>query len=77
MATRFSNWLDARTGWRTIWEGIFLRKVPKVNWLYTLGSASLFIVVNQVVTGILLTIYYVPTSVTLMTAFNTSPLRSR
>ena len=61
MATRFSNWLDARTGWRNIWDGIFLRKVPKVNWLYTLGSASLFIVVNQVVTGILLTIYYVPT----------------
>ena len=61
MATRFSNWLDARTGWRNIWDGIFLRKVPKVNWLYTLGSASLFIVVNQIVTGILLTIYYVPT----------------
>ncbi|MBA4399361.1 MAG: cytochrome b6 [Chloroflexi bacterium] len=61
MATRFSNWLDARTGWRNVWDGIFLRKVPKVNWLYTLGSASLFIVVNQVVTGILLTIYYVPT----------------
>lgn len=60
MLNRFSNWLDARTGWRNIWEGIFLRKVPKVNWLYTLGSASLFIVVNQVVTGILLTIYYVP-----------------
>lgn len=61
MMNQFMNWLDARTGWRDVWNGIFLRKVPKVNWLYTLGSATLFIVVNQAVTGILLTIYYVPT----------------
>jgi quinol-cytochrome oxidoreductase complex cytochrome b subunit len=61
VATRFATWLDERLGWRTIWESIFLRKVPKVNWLYTLGSASLFVVINQIVTGILLTIYYVPT----------------
>lgn len=61
MTTKFLNWLDVRTGWRSIWEGVFVRKVPKVNWLYTLGSAALFIVVNQAVTGILLTIYYVPT----------------
>jgi quinol-cytochrome oxidoreductase complex cytochrome b subunit len=48
-------------GWRAVWEAIFLRKVPKVNWFYTLGSATLFVAVNQAVTGILLTIYYVPT----------------
>ena len=40
---------------------IFIRKVPKVNWFYTLGSATLFVAVNQMITGILLTIYYVPT----------------
>jgi len=61
VATRFATWLDERLGWRTIWESIFLRKLPKVNWLYTLGSASLFVAINQIVTGILLTIYYVPT----------------
>jgi quinol-cytochrome oxidoreductase complex cytochrome b subunit len=55
------SWLDERLGWRRVWEAIFLRKVPKVNWLYTLGSATLFVAVNQIVTGILLTIYYVPT----------------
>jgi quinol-cytochrome oxidoreductase complex cytochrome b subunit len=38
-----------------------LRKIPKVNWLYALGSATLFLAVLQIVTGILLTIYYVPT----------------
>ncbi len=61
MATRVAGWLDERLGWRRVWEAIFLRKVPKVNWLYTLGSATLFVAVNQIVTGILLTIYYVPT----------------
>ena len=61
MTARFATWLDERLGWRRVWEAIFLRKVPKVNWLYTLGSATLFVAVNQIVTGILLTIYYVPT----------------
>ncbi len=61
MATRMANWLEERIGWRQVWNAIFLRKIPKVNWLYTLGSASLFVAVNQIVTGILLTIYYVPT----------------
>jgi quinol-cytochrome oxidoreductase complex cytochrome b subunit len=61
MAARVAGWLDERLGWRRVWEAIFLRKVPKVNWLYTLGSATLFVAINQIVTGILLTIYYVPT----------------
>ncbi|MEJ2747269.1 MAG: cytochrome b N-terminal domain-containing protein [Anaerolineae bacterium] len=61
MTTRIGNWFDERLGWRGVWEAIFLRKMPKVNWLYTLGSATLFVAVNQIVTGILLTIYYVPT----------------
>lgn len=61
MAYRLGNWLDQRVGWRRVWEAIFLRKIPKVNWFFTLGSASLFVAVNQMVTGILLTIYYVPT----------------
>jgi ubiquinol-cytochrome c reductase cytochrome b subunit len=61
MAARVSDWLDERLGWRRVWEAIFLRKVPKTNWAFTLGSAALFLAVNQIVTGILLTIYYVPT----------------
>ena len=40
---------------------IFLRNLPKTNWWYTLGSATLFVAINQGVTGILLTLYYVPT----------------
>jgi len=61
MLKKFGDWMDERAGWRQIWEAIFLRKIPKVNWFYTLGSATLFLAVNQAVTGILLTIYYVPT----------------
>ncbi|HKZ53954.1 MAG TPA: cytochrome b N-terminal domain-containing protein [Anaerolineales bacterium] len=61
MVARLGEWLNERVGWRRVWEAIFLRKVPKLNWLYTLGSATLFVAVNQIVTGILLTIYYVPT----------------
>lgn len=61
MTTKISDWLDSRTGWRGVWDSIFVRKIPKTNWLFTLGSASLFVAINQMVTGILLTIYYVPT----------------
>ena len=60
MVSQISDWFDERFGWRSVWETIFLRKVPKVNWSYTLGSATLFTAINQAVTGILLTIYYVP-----------------
>ncbi len=61
MLRRFGDWLDERVSWRQVWNAIFLRKVPKVNWFFTLGSATLFVVINQAVTGILLTLYYVPT----------------
>jgi len=36
------------------------RKVPKVNWWFTFGSASLFLFVLQGVTGVFLAVYYVP-----------------
>jgi quinol-cytochrome oxidoreductase complex cytochrome b subunit len=61
MLLNLVNWLDDRFGWRAIWEAIFLRKIPHVNWFYTLGSATLFLAILQGVTGILLTLYYVPT----------------
>ena len=60
MMANLANWLDERFGWRTVWETIFRRKIPKVNWFYTLGSATLFVALNQAITGILLTMYYVP-----------------
>ena len=60
MWAKISDWLDERFQWRQVWEAIFLRKIPHVNWFYTLGSATLFVAILQGVTGILLTMYYVP-----------------
>jgi len=60
MTTRVMDWLDERLGLTTIYNTVLDRKVPKVNWWYTLGSATLFLFVLQAVTGIFLTVYYVP-----------------
>jgi len=57
---RLFDWLDARLGLRKIWTTVFARTVPKTNWFYTLGSASTILAMLQGVTGMLLTIYYVP-----------------
>jgi quinol-cytochrome oxidoreductase complex cytochrome b subunit len=59
--TRVIDWLDDRAGLLTVWNTIFDRKIPKVNWWYALGSASLFLAIMQALTGIFLTVYYVPT----------------
>jgi quinol-cytochrome oxidoreductase complex cytochrome b subunit len=53
-------WLNERLGLQAMYDVILDRKVPKVNWFFTLGSASLFLFVIQLVTGMLLTFYYVP-----------------
>ncbi len=58
---RVLDWLDERMGLLAIWDTVFDRKVPKVNWWYTLGSATLFVAIMQAATGIFLSIYYVPT----------------
>ena len=53
-------WLDERLGLQTIYAPVLDRKVPKVNWWFTLGSASLFLFLLQGITGIMLTVYYIP-----------------
>jgi len=60
LAAKVLVWLDERLGLTSIYNTIFDRKVPKVNWWYTLGSASLFLFAIQAVTGIFLSVYYVP-----------------
>jgi len=61
MASKVYDWLDERLGLGGIYATVLDRKVPKVNWFFTLGSASLFLFTMQAVTGIFLTMYYVPT----------------
>lgn len=60
MASKVYDWLNERLALGTIYDTVLDRKVPKVNWWFTLGSASLFLFILQAVTGILLTAYYVP-----------------
>jgi quinol-cytochrome oxidoreductase complex cytochrome b subunit len=60
MPSRLYQWIDDRLGLTSIYNVTLDRKVPKVNWFYTLGSASLFLFVMQAVTGIFLSVYYVP-----------------
>ena len=60
MVAKVYSWLDERLGLTPIYNTIFDRNVPKVNWWFTLGSASLFLFMLQAVTGIFLAVYYVP-----------------
>ncbi len=60
ISKRMFPWLDERLGISGIYKTIFDRMVPKVNWWFTLGSATLFLFALQVVTGIMLSVYYVP-----------------
>lgn len=57
---RVISWLDERLGLQSIYNVTLDRKVPKVNWWFTLGSGSLFLFIIQAVTGVFLTVYYVP-----------------
>ncbi len=60
MVDNIFAWLDERLGLEAIYGAVLDRKVPKVNWWFTLGSSSLFLFVMQGITGIFLTMYYVP-----------------
>jgi quinol-cytochrome oxidoreductase complex cytochrome b subunit len=60
MGAKVFEWLDERMGLTGIYNTVLDRKVPRVNWWFTLGSASLFLFTMQVVTGIFLSVYYIP-----------------
>ena len=60
MVDRVMTWLDDRLGLTSIYNIVLDRKVPKVNWWYTLGSASLVLFLLQGLTGMFLAVYYVP-----------------
>lgn len=61
MAERIYQWIDERTGVGDVWRVLFVRKIPfGVNWLYTLGAATLFVFTLQAITGMFLALYYSP-----------------
>src|ERR671932_1962722 len=58
-----ADWMEERTGIVSITEKMLYEPTPKRGrLLYTLGSATLFLITLQFLTGILLLFYYVPTT---------------
>jgi len=55
------NWLEERSGLVGAISYFLFRKVPRgTNWFHTLGSATLTAFIVQLVTGVVLAMYYVP-----------------
>jgi Cytochrome b subunit of the bc complex len=58
---RVQRWIDERLNVTPIISGFLDRKVPgNIGWAYTLGSATLFLIIVQIATGIALSMSYVP-----------------
>src|SRR3569623_2018165 len=57
------DWMEDRSSIVTLLEEFLYEPVPKRGkWLYTLGSATLFLITLQFLTGILLLFYNAPTT---------------
>ncbi len=55
------NWLEERSGLVGAVKYFLFRKVPRsTNWFHTLGSATLTAFIVQLVTGVVLAMYYKP-----------------
>src|SRR6516225_4952348 len=56
------NWLDERFGWEELLKPLRKKAVPRhrLSYWYFLGGITLFLFVIQVLTGILLLLYYRP-----------------
>lgn len=59
MIEQVGKWIDERSGATEIWQKLFKRKIPRgVNFLYTFGAVTMFLFMLQVITGIILAMYY-------------------
>jgi ubiquinol-cytochrome c reductase cytochrome b subunit len=59
------NWLDQRTGFVTLTKEFLTEDVPGgASYWYAFGSATVFAMILQIVTGIFLTFYYSPSAAT-------------
>lgn len=60
---KLSNWIDERTGVTRLWRGALDEPIRGgARWAYVFGSALAFLFAMQVITGMLLSIYYVPSA---------------
>src|SRR5262245_49235282 len=55
------DWLDSRTGWRTGRRHLLEEPIPAgVGWWFVTGSVLLMLLAVQLITGVVLAMYYVP-----------------
>lgn len=65
MMARLKSWLDQRTGVRELMKESLDEPIPGgARLAYVFGSGLLFIFISQIVTGICLALYYVPSAET-------------
>ncbi len=61
--TRLVQWLDQRTGIDSLLHESLDEPIPGgASWAYIFGSGLLFLFVSQVITGVFLALYYVPSA---------------
>lgn len=62
---RLRNWLDARTGYRAFGHAAFGEPVRGgASWAYVFGSSLALVFAMQIVTGVLLALFYSPSTTT-------------
>lgn len=63
LASRWADWLDRRTGIRALLHEALDEPIPGgARWAYVFGAGLLYLFLSQVITGIFLALYYVPSS---------------
>ena len=61
--SRFMHWLDQRMGIHSILHHSLDEPIPGgAKWAYVFGSGLLFLFISQVITGVFLALYYVPSA---------------
>lgn len=63
MRTRLVNWVDQRTGIHSLLHESLDEPIPGgARWAYVFGSGLIFLFFSQVITGVALALYYVPSA---------------
>jgi len=61
--SRWLDWCDARTGVRGLLKHALEEPIPGgARWAYVFGSGLLYLFLSQVITGVFLALYYVPSA---------------
>jgi ubiquinol-cytochrome c reductase cytochrome b subunit len=65
MLAAFTKWIEERTGFVSMTQNFLTEEIPGgASYWYVFGSATLFVMIVQIVTGIFLTAFYAPSTAT-------------